>query len=158
MSEKERDRVDLAFESIKHQCNPKNTMSYMIGMLLGSASNFSGGCGDLMTTHEKMFHLMLPDLRPQVSFGTGKDGYEKYGFKRVIVDFLDKERNIAYEIDGENHRGKLQSLKDRVKTGFLNIEYDIKTIRFTNEEVEEMLIKRLREIEGEEGLSAYFNQ
>lgn len=135
------------YEIYKIKIIEKRLFNDLTNQLFGwSNGNFKGGCGDLRTDHETMFALLYPHLNSQVSFGTGKGGYKEYGFKRVIVDFYDSNKKIAYEIDGDNHKRELQQLKDRMKELFLQIEYGIRTIRFTNKEVEEMLLLRIKEI------------
>jgi very-short-patch-repair endonuclease len=153
-------KSEIVFNSIKFQFNPKHSFEYMIDELFGLGSrpsNFSGGCGDLRTTHEKMFSLLYPDLRQQVVFGTGKGGYEKYGFKRIIVDFYDEKEKIAYEVDGKNHKNEIRCLKDRIRSSFLWLEHGVRVGRITNEEVEGMLLKRLQELEEAGVLDAYIN-
>jgi len=105
------------------------------------STNFVGGSGSARTKHEKLFSLIYPNLKQQVSFGTGKSGLEKYLSKIYTVDFFDEENMIAYEIDGKNHDTELQMAKDKVKSLFLWLELGIKTIRIKNEEVENMALK-----------------
>lgn len=138
--------VEKAFENIMINCSPYFDMNYMVDLTLGARkSNYIGGCGDIRTQHEQVFSLLFPELDPQVSFGSGKGGMKKYGFKRVIVDFYDDERKLAIEIDGKNHKNTRQAYKDSMKALMLLKEHGVKTVRFTNEEVEKMLIKRLEE-------------
>lgn len=149
--------VKEVFEQIKSKCNPKNSFDYLMKMVFEEKeNNFSGGCGDIRTTHEKIFGLLFPNLKRQVSFGTGKGGYEKYGFKRVVVDFYDKEKNIAYEIDGLNHKRNMQKLNDKIKELFLYEKYKVKTFRITNQEVENLLLNRLKEMEKEGVLNCLY--
>ena len=108
-------------------------------------NNFLGGTNDKeRTLHENIFSYLYPHFKPQVVFGTGKGGHKKYLSKKFTVDFLDEENNIAVEIDGKNHTNELQKSKDRIKEIFLFLEHGIKTIRFTNEDVERMLYKRIQ--------------
>ena len=80
--------------------------------LIYEKSNLHGGCNDKFTTkHERIFKEMYPYLECQISFGTGKDGYKKYGVKRYIADFVDRKSRTIIEIDGSNHTNKLQQLK-----------------------------------------------
>lgn len=144
--------AEKVFNLMKLKFDPKLSDASMFedifNMFSGKVgSNFSGGCGDAMTMHERMFQYLHPYLKPQVSYGTGKGGYEKYGFNRVIVDFYHEKENMAIEIDGENHSQELQKLKDRIKELFLEIEHGVNTIRFTNKEVEDMTMRKLRELE-----------
>jgi hypothetical protein len=107
-------------------------------------SNFIGGINDKKRTlHENMFARMYPHLKSQVHFGTGKGGYKEYGVKRYTVDFYDEHNRIIYEIDGKNHNLKLNKLKDRIRELFFGLELGITTVRFTNEQVEQMLFDRL---------------
>lgn len=132
------------FRLVKLELEEKRLFNDIMGVFLGTkTSNFKGGCGDLRTIHESMFAILYPDLKQQATFGTGKGGYKEYGFKRVIVDFFDSKKKIAYEIDGDNHKQEIQRLKDRLKELFLWLEFGIKTVRLTNSEVEEILFKRI---------------
>lgn len=151
--------VEKAFKIIKLNFDPKLNLGSLNNLLFNMPnSNFSGGNGDVRTMHERIFHVFYPEFIQQVSFGSGKGGFDKYGFKTITVDFLDEKNNIAYEIDGKNHEQELQKLKDRMKEIFLYQEYGIKTKRITNQNVEEMLLKRLEKLEEEGVLDAYFNQ
>lgn len=101
-------------------------------------SNFHGGCNDnFLTKHERIFNHMFPELRSQISYGTGKDGYKKYGVKRYIADFVDDACKVIIEIDGENHKEPLQTLKDNLREIFF-IENGYMVVRFTNEEVDKL--------------------
>lgn len=140
------------FESITRECDPKSMDSkedvfnfiYKQGKY---RNNFVGGMNDeRRTKHEKIFHLLFPHLTQQVHFGSGKGGLDKYGFKKITVDFLCEKTSIAIEIDGPNHKEKLQSLKDNIKELFLKNEHGIDTVRFTNEEVEGLLKDRLEKV------------
>lgn len=105
------------------------------------SSNFHGGCNDkLLTRHEMIFKSMFPNLIPQKVFGTGIGGYKKYMAKRYIADFFDEHKKIIIEIDGENHKKQLISLKDKIRNNFF---YDngYQVIRFTNQDV--LLILKL---------------
>lgn len=140
------------FNEIVIECDPralknKTDIFDMVFKIGRYKSNFAGGANDKhMTKHEQIFNLLYPNLKGQVAFGTKKGGREKYGFKKVTVDFYDSKNRIAYEIDGLNHKKELQRLKDRVKELFLDLEYGIRTIRYTNKEVEIMLKARLENI------------
>lgn len=103
--------------------------------LIYEKSNLHGGCNDKFTTkHERIFKEMYPYLECQISFGTGKDGYKKYGVKRYIADFVDRKSRTIIEIDGSNHTNKLQQLKDKMRRIFF-LENNYMTIRFSNDEV-----------------------
>lgn len=101
-----------------------------------SRYGFKGGCNDkYFTKHEKMFKKMFPYLEPQVSFGTGDNGYKTYLCKRYIADFVDHRNNCVIEIDGECHKTRSKYLKDRLRTYFFNdIGYNV--VRFSNKGVE----------------------
>lgn len=100
-----------------------------------SKSNFHGGCNDNFNTkYENIFSKMFPYLQKQCSFGTGVDGFKKYGTKRYIADFVDPLSRTIIEIDGENHNDKLQRLKDELR-GLFFLKKGYITIRFTNQEV-----------------------
>lgn len=131
---------------ILKQCSPYADFNFITDSILGERKgNFIGGNGDYVRTkHEKVFKLLYPNLLEQVSFGTGVGGYEKYTFKRVVVDFYDEKNKLAIEIDGNSHKRYSRQLKDKMKELMLLEVYGIKTIRFTNEEVEELLKKRVR--------------
>ena len=101
------------------------------------------------TTHEQIFHLLYPNLRQQVVFGTGKNGYKEWGVKKFTLDFYNEDKNIAYEIDGKTHETKIGKLKDRYRDGLLYHLHGIKTVRYTNAEVENMLKKRIKELGAE---------
>lgn len=150
--------IKKAFEQIKLECSPYKPTGFadIFDMFFGGIHeskkrhNFVGGINDNRNTlHENMFHALYPYLTPQVHFGTGKGGLEKYFSKRFTVDFLDEDRGVVYEIDGRSHESELQQNKDRIKELFFEIEHGYQTIRFTNEEVEKMIINRLKELYAE---------
>lgn len=153
-----REIVGKVFESIKYQCRPDKDEdplrtfvdvfdAFMNGEVSKPKCNFVGGMNDKRNTlHENLFHALYPSLKTQVHFGTGKGGLEKYLSKRFTADFYDEESNIIYEIDGSSHRNELQILKDKIRDYFFYHELGIKTVRFTNEEVEQLVIKRLEEL------------
>lgn len=88
------------------------------------------------TRHEIMFASMHPELEHQVAFGTGLGGLKEWGTKKFTVDFFDREREIAYEIDGESHATELGVVNDKLKEIFL-AQKNISVVRFSNAEVEE---------------------
>lgn len=146
--------VKRTFEQIKIECRPNKDVEIspidVFDIFFGQSSklnidsNFVGGINDERNTlHENLFQAMFPNLKSQVHFGTGKGGLETYTSTRFTVDFLDEANGIVYEIDGKSHEGELQKTKDRIKEIFFEIEHGYKTIRYTNEEVENMVIKRL---------------
>lgn len=99
------------------------------------------------TRHEIMFSVMYPHLKKQVTFGTGKGGLEKWTSKKFTVDFLDIENSIAYEIDGKSHDSEIARITDKIKEYFLETK-GIKTVRFSNDEVEEAYTKWSKVMEG----------
>src|SRR5690625_645959 len=146
--------IQKHYEYIKLQCSPYNLGFNDIFDMFFSGShtkkkthNFVGGINDTRNTlHENMFHMLYPDLTPQVHFGTGKGGLKKYHSKRFTADFYDEENEVIYEIDGSSHKEELQMLKDKIRDYFFWNELGIKTYRITNEEVEQMVIKRLEQL------------
>lgn len=98
------------------------------------------------TTHKQIFHLMHPSLKQQVVFGTGKNGYKDWGVKKFTLDFYDEDNNIAYEIDGKSHRTEIGKLRDELRDGLLYHLHGIRTVRYSNAEVENMLKRRIKEI------------
>lgn len=152
--------VRKTFEQIKIECRPNKDIEIspldVFDIFFGQSnklninSNFIGGINDKRNTlHENMFQALFPHLIPQVHFGTGKGGYEKYWSKRFTADFFDEDKNIIYEIDGRNHETELQYYKDKIRDAFFMIEHGIKTIRYTNEQVEQMVINRLETLDKE---------
>jgi Uncharacterized protein conserved in bacteria len=143
-----------AFDYIMLKCHPYSNFNYLVDVFFfGREANFHGGCGDYRTAHEKVFSLMFPDLQSQVPFGTGKGGYKKYRAKRYIADFYDPDRKIIYEIDGTNHKREIEQLKDKIRDYFFYHELGIRTIRLTNKDIENLLMKRLLQLE-EKGVLA----
>jgi|SRR5690625_900822 len=149
--------VKKHYEYIRFHCRPDKDKSefeifdevfnMFFGQLPKGKSNFIGGINDKRNTlHENMFHMLYPDLTPQVHFGTGKGGLKKYHSKRFTADFYDEENEVIYEIDGSSHKEELQMLKDKIRDYFFWNELGIKTYRITNEEVEQMVIKRLEQL------------
>lgn len=98
------------------------------------------------TKHENIFAKMYPGLERQVTFGTGKGGLEKWHTKKYTCDFFDRKNKIIYEIDGDSHKSEYQMLKDKFRDCFFYLEKNIKTVRVTNREVEEMLLERIRKL------------
>lgn len=98
------------------------------------------------TKHENVFAKMYPGLERQVTFGTGKGGLEKWHTKKYTCDFFDRKNKIIYEIDGDSHKSEYQMLKDKFRDCFFFLEKNIKTVRVTNREVEEMLLERIRKL------------
>lgn len=87
------------------------------------------------TRHELMFSTMFPHLERQVTFGAGKGGLKKWLTKKFTVDFFDRQKNIAYEIDGSSHNTQLGWVNDRLKDHFMK-EQGILVVRITNQQVE----------------------
>lgn len=98
------------------------------------------------TTHERIFHLMHPSLKQQVVFGTGKNGYNNWGVKKFTLDFYDEDNNIAYEIDGKSHETEIGKMRDEYRDGLLYYLHGIRTIRYSNAEVENMLKRRIKDL------------
>lgn len=92
------------------------------------------------TLHENMFASLFPQFERQVTFGTGKGGLNKWGTKKFVADFYDNENKIVYEIDGKSHGRYINQLTDEIKKRFLE-KKGIRTIRITNEQVEDMFKK-----------------
>lgn len=98
------------------------------------------------TKHEKVFSILFPELEQQVTFGTGKGGYKEWGVKKFTADFYDRDINVIYEIDGRSHLTEIGKLKDSYRDKLLNALYEIHTVRFSNKEVEKMLLERIRKV------------
>lgn len=107
------------------------------------------------TRHEIMFASMHPELEHQVTFGTGLGGLKKWGTKKFTVDFFDRERKIAYEIDGKSHATELGTVNDKIKEIFL-ARKNILVVRISNVEVEE--VYNLWSASATEVFNAFFNQ
>lgn len=93
------------------------------------------------TYHEELFHLMFPQFKQQVPFGTGKGGLEKWGSKKFVADFYDENSKIIYEIDGKSHKPYYRQISDRLRDFFFEENLGIKTLRIMNEDVERMFLK-----------------
>lgn len=107
------------------------------------------GYNDPMVSHglyEELFHILYPSLKAQVVFGTGKGGYAKYGLKKFTADFYDEDTRTIYEIDGPEHDYGLHKLKDKRRDLVAEIAFGIKTVRFSNQEVVDMVRKRIKEV------------
>ena len=63
-----------------------------------------------------------------------------------IIDFYCAEKRIAIEIDGSIHERKDVKMNDKEKTETLNF-YNIKVLRFTNEDVFDNIVQVLDTIE-----------
>lgn len=155
--------VKNVFNQIKFECRPNKDKPFFDEVLSiffgGTEQNFIGGMNDDRNTlHENLFHAMFPDLKAQVHFGTGVGGYEKYLSKRYTADFYDEERNIIFEIDGRSHNTEINIMKDKIRDYFFFHELGIRTIRYTNDEVEEMLTRRLKRLDETGELSEFFKQ
>ena len=86
------------------------------------------------TEAEVHFAKLHPHLEKEVRFGTGKGGKAIWGTTWFLVDFLDRDKKIAYEIDGSWHLVPERQERDRRKKAFLATK-GIKVIHYTNEEV-----------------------
>ena len=131
------------FSSFMFEANPRK--------IEGFEDIFNGVFGDRLTKpiwqntkHENVFSELFPFLKSQVVFGLGKGAYKKYGVLKYTADFYSEERNIVYEVDGSSHKTELQKLKDEKRDLILELEFGIKTVRFTNKQVEKMLLERIR--------------
>lgn len=89
------------------------------------------------TLHENMFAALFPHFERQVTFGTGKNGLEKWCTKKYTADFYDSKNQIVIEIDGDSHKIKRQKVVDRMKEIFFT-EKGIKVYRISNDKVEEL--------------------
>lgn len=88
------------------------------------------------TLHENMFASLFPHFERQVTFGTGKNGLEKWCTKKYTADFYDSKNQIVIEIDGSSHESKRQKVVDRMKEIFF-AEKGIKVYRISNEKIKE---------------------
>jgi hypothetical protein len=127
-------------EHLKTLQSPSDIFALMLG------GEIIGG-KRLRTKHEKMFALLCPGMAQQVVFGTGKGGVKKYESKKFTADFYNESIKTVIEIDGPGHRSQKRRYKDLVRTLFFLEVHQIKTVRFTNKQVEEMLERRIKEIE-----------
>lgn len=98
------------------------------------------------TYHEELFHFMFPKFEQQVSFGTGKGGLNKWGSKRFVADFYDKDSKTIYEIDGKSHRPFERQISDRLRDVFFKEELGIKTVRLSNRTVEDFYWEEMKKI------------
>ena len=140
----------LKFESEREESLFRKIIFDADGGFLSLASELFFG-GDKLpkfeyTKHENVFAQMYPGLERQVTFGTGKGGLEKWHSKKFTCDFFDRENRIIYEIDGDSHKSEYQMMKDKFRDCFFYLEKNIKTVRVTNREVEEMLLERIRKL------------
>ncbi len=157
MSNLTKSEDNTVFEQIKFLCspyNPYNTRNtfWLVEEMFGwsKPSNYIGGSNDFKrTTHENIFSVLYPSLKQQVCFGTGKKGYKKYGSKKFIADFVDIEKKCIYEIDGDNHKNMKIAKKDFFRDRFFIKELGYKTIRFTNREVENLLMRILKNLDND---------
>ena len=118
----------------------------VMSLALSSFEQFDKTPKTSFTKHENAFYMLYPGLKRQVTFGLGKGAYKKYKVLKYTADFYDDKNNIIYEIDGDSHNWELQKLKDEKRDLILEIEYGIKTVRFSNHDVEKMVLKRIREV------------
>ncbi|MDV3051899.1 hypothetical protein NLV77_000834 [Staphylococcus ureilyticus] len=89
------------------------------------------------TLHENMFASLFPHFERQVTFGTGKNGLEKWCTKKFTADFYDPKNQVVIEIDGNSHKNKRQKVVDRMKEIFF-AEKGIKVYRISNDKVKEI--------------------
>lgn len=105
------------------------------------------------TLHENMFASLFPNFERQVTFGTGKNGLEKWCTKKFTADFYDSKNRIVIEIDGASHQTERQKIVDRMKELFF-FEKGIKVYRISNEKVKEIFDNECQK--GVEILNAVF--
>src|SRR5699024_291011 len=132
------------FSSFMFEANPRK--------IEGFEDIFDGFFGERLTKpiwqntkHENIFEELFPFLKSQIVFGLGKGSYKKYVVLKYTADFYDEDNNKIYEIDGNSHKTELQKLKDKKRDLILELEFGIKTVRFTNKQVEQMFLERIRE-------------
>lgn len=106
------------------------------------------------TLHENMFASLFPHFERQVTFGTGKNGLEKWCTKKYTADFYDSKNQIVIEIDGSSHESKRQKVVDRMKEIFFT-EKGIKVYRLSNEKVNELFEQQTSK--GAEVFNGIFN-
>lgn len=113
-----------------------------------------GGSGDWRRTkHEVMFSILFPELKQQMSFGTGRGGLREYGSTKFVADFYDEKANVVYEIDGPGHARRKARLRDINKTLCLLELYGIKVKRITNQSVEQLMKRRIASLFDEGALA-----
>lgn len=135
------------YNAIKMECSPYSSFDFLARTIFFNETIMLGCGHGHNTVHENMFDLLTGrKYEQQVTFGTGNGGYQKYGMKKVTVDFYDKENRIAYEIDGKNHKNKYIHLRDQVKEIILYEVHGIQTYRISNESVEKWMKERVREL------------
>lgn len=105
------------------------------------------------TLHENMFASLFPNFERQVTFGTGKNGLEKWCTKKFTADFFDPINNIVIEVDGSSHNNERQKIIDRLKEIFFE-QKGIKVYRISNEKVKEIFDNECQK--GVEILNAVF--
>ena len=86
------------------------------------------------TKAEEHFALLMPHLKREVVFGTGKNGKKIWGTTWFRADFVDDDDQIIYEIDGSWHDDPRIQERDARKEAFLKSK-GYKVIRYTNEDV-----------------------
>lgn len=152
LTEAEAEIVLQGFDTVFYYCKYKDVGAIDVifsGMFSGifgfKVSNFKGGCGQARTTHENMMALLYPEAEQQVVFGTGKCGHKRWLSKKFTVDFFDRKNNFVIEVDGFSHQSELAKIKDRLRYAFFQ-SIGIKTARFTNKEVEEMMLRHLKKM------------
>lgn len=154
--------AEKVFEMYMVKLDPAFDFGFIFDMFFGGSgkkeSNFQGGCGDTRTKHERIFALLYPWFKQQVAFGTGKGGLTEWFSKKFTADFYDNEKKVIYEIDGSSHKNPRRINKDKLREIFFYTERGIKTIRFTNKEVEDMFLERLKEIESAGKLPELFTE
>lgn len=134
------------FNSIIYKLDPTNTGDFFRDVFDSFMNDFVKPDPIFKNTvHENIFSKLFPFLEKQVVFGLGKDAYKKYKVLKYTADFYNREDNVIWEIDGDNHKNGLQKLKDEKRDLILELEYQAETIRISNKEVEELLLERIRD-------------
>ncbi len=96
-----------------------------------SVDQLKGFRSFLKPTRAENFLKKAIEIHIPENYGMFKQQYI-VGF--YILDFFNKKRNVAIEVDGSIHCTEKQMAHDRKKDQFLN-RHGIKVIRFTNDDV-----------------------
>ena len=92
------------------------------------------------TAAEKVFLCKLKETK--ILFKFQRAFIKKGGF--VIVDFYIPRLKLAIEVDGGYHNTPEQQGKDKWKERYLMDNYGIRTVRFTNEQAQEMGVDAIK--------------
>ncbi|MDB5228631.1 MAG: hypothetical protein JWN78_2824 [Bacteroidota bacterium] len=93
------------------------------------------------TASERLLWMFLRDRQLK-----GKKFRRQHSIDHFIVDFYCADLRLAIEIDGGIHKLREVQLNDKEKEGILDF-YNIRLLRFTNEEVLDDIEKVLLKIE-----------